>query len=85
MVELIRIPSESYQRQREPDAFYLVKLRHKYEYATPDGRWLIRETCGHRWSVIDTTGEITCASHSRHATDVKTLAAAKAFIAEWTP
>jgi hypothetical protein len=83
VIKLIRNPSEGYRRQQEPGALFLQKLRHKYEYKTPDGRWLVRETCGGWWAIVDTTGRVVCERHPCHAIDVKTLDAAKAFIAEW--
>jgi hypothetical protein len=73
MIELIRIPA------KHPDG-------RKYDYTTPDGRWHVEyfPCYGGGWSVVDTSGEIRCATHPGHATDVKTLQAAKAFITEWS-
>jgi hypothetical protein len=73
MIELLRVPTEG----------------RKCDYVTPDGRWRIeRQDCEWlgRWAVIDTTGESVCTSHDfgdGHATIERTLAGAKAFIAEW--
>jgi hypothetical protein len=82
---LIRVPSKRY-----PNPYgYRVG---KYDYTTLDGRWYVQQHggCGGGWEVTDLTGEYVCESCFRpatvsdqHATIVRTLAAAKAFIAEW--
>ncbi len=73
MTELIRVPA------RYPEG-------RKYDYITPDRRWHISYfPChGGGWCVVDTSGEVRCRNHPGHATEVKTLQAAKAFICEWT-
>jgi 23S rRNA G2445 N2-methylase RlmL len=84
--ELTRVPSKQYQRAR-PE---YRDIYSKYDYVTPDGRWYVEQNhdCGRGWSVIDTSGECVCTSCWRnvdgHATIKRTLAAAKAFISEWS-
>jgi hypothetical protein len=62
----------------------------KYDYQTPDGRWLLKKQdhCGGpAWSVIDTTGEVfSSGPHGRnsYATITRSLSAARAFITEWS-
>jgi hypothetical protein len=86
MIELTRTLS---QQRAEALPEWRDTMR-KYDYVTPDGRWYIQQNrgCGGGWSVTDTTGEYTCGSCARnpdgHATIVRTLAAAKAFISEWS-
>lgn len=87
MIDLIRVPSKRFERAR-PE--YRVTMN-KYAYTSTDGRWYVEKSgrCGGGWSVTDTTGEYVCTSCrpnalDSHATIERTLAAAKAFISEWT-
>ena len=91
MTELIRTPSRQIDRMREINSPYLHTQigRYKYDYTTPDGRWRIEKYwgCAGGWAVIDTTGHFfctSCANGRGHATIVRTLDAAQAFIAEWS-
>ena len=92
MIELRRVPSRQRQRQVQrclEDPTWIPYRVSKYDYTTPDGRWYIEEHsgCGRGWIVIDTAGEYICTSCRNgvgHATIVRTLAAARAFIAEWS-
>jgi hypothetical protein len=92
MIELIRVPSRQYAEAQgridDPDWIVYLDSLGKYDYTTPDGRWRIEQYggCGGGWSVIDTTGKYLCGSCPRsdgHATTVRTLSAARAFISEW--
>jgi hypothetical protein len=76
-----------------PEMLSLTSEEEKYQHAyrTPDGRWLIQRAygaCGGGWHVIDTSGRYVCTScrsnRDGHATIVRTLTAAKAFVAEWS-
>jgi hypothetical protein len=93
VIQLIRVPSERHQAQQECASArpgYVPYRVAKYDYMTPDSRWLVQQNggCGGGWKVIDTTGEYVCTSCARnsegHTTIVQTLAAAKAFITEWS-
>ena len=86
-------------QHRRDDLGWAVHLEsfRKYDYTTPDGRWRVQQNrgCGGGWSIIDTKHEYICGSCATlaelngssdfdgHATTVRTLAAAKAFLAEW--
>ena len=92
MITLRRVPSRQHQGQVQhalDDPTWIPYRFSKWDYITPDGRWYIEQYsgCGRGWSVTDTTGEYICTSCRNgvgHATIVRTLAAARAFIAEWS-
>jgi hypothetical protein len=88
MIDLIRIPAPSLNKEYLYTTSEMRKYKHAYE--TPDGRWRIERAygeCGGGWHVIDTSGEYLCTSCrfnvAGHVTTAPTLAAAKAFVSEW--